>query len=262
LKEIEKRQAEERDDKYDTKEGSEKLDFKSQGENPKEENEKLSVNDKNSNVTEKPTGASGENSKDAGFKSGKESVGMHYSNLISDKREFLNDIQSGMSEYDIGNKYDISYGNLDLIIQDMFGEKGPRSYSELFHHLEDVGVDGALNDIKKKEADERGEGKLVKNNLENNSSDDFSLSEDQESDKNKSSKDYEGIDQFKEDKGDDFKGIDENGDGGDKDYNRLDNDIKDRGNDFDGIDSPQEKEDKDFDDIDEVHSEGGAESGR
>ncbi len=77
----------------------------------------------------------------------------------------------------------------------------------------------------------------------------------------KQSNDYEGIDQTRGDKGEDFKGIDKYDGESHIDYHGLDDTITEKGSDFDGIDSPQEKGDKDYDDIDEEYPKAGVESG-
>jgi hypothetical protein len=74
-------------------------------------------------------------------------------------------------------------------------------------------------------------------------------------------KDYSGVDQTKKDKGEDFKDIDKNIDKRDKDYNGMDDTPRGEGNDFDGIDKPQERGDRDYDNIDERPPEGKGESG-
>ena len=112
-------------------------------------------------------------------------------------------------------------------------------------------LDEVLNDIKEREA----------NRFEQNSPHEFGSAEDDKSNRNKSSKDYEGIDQSMSAKGNDFKGIEDHSDNNIKDFNNLDDNILEGYKDFDGIDSPQEKGDRDYDNIDEGNPEGGVESG-
>jgi len=224
------------------------------------ENESVSDDTQSPEFGKESPGTRGENSSDPGFRNRKLENGVNYRHFIDDKREFLNDIKSGMTELDITKKYSISNSTLNLIIQDMLGENGPRTSTSLFYHLQNREIDDVLNDIKKREEKERGEG-MYNSNLEKTSPEGDSSAAISGSQKNVSSYDYTGIDQTHTDKGEDFKGIEEDGDDSDKDYNRLDDIVPERGSDFDGIDNPQEKEDKDYDNIVEEHPEVGGESG-
>ena len=75
----------------------------------------------------------------------------------------------------------------------------------------------------------------------------------------RSSKDYDGIDESPDDKRSDYDGIDTNPDNDKSDIKTLNGGFNEQGNDYDGIDNPQESVDKDYDNVDESYGEGGYE---
>ncbi|MHA1985252.1 MAG: GIY-YIG nuclease family protein [Promethearchaeota archaeon] len=180
VKEIEEREAEKEGEKSETEKGSEKPENETNethpeeenpsseeiGENDREEksddpeekpleeplseNERVSDDNQSPEVAEESTEATDGNSSDANLSKIMPGIGVNYKDLIDDKREFLNDIKKGMTTFEIFGKYKIDPSTLNLVISDMFGEKGPNSYKGLYYDLQNKDIDEVLDDIKKR----------------------------------------------------------------------------------------------------------------
>ena len=68
---------------------------------------------------------------------------------ISDKREFLKDIQE-MKKKDINTKYDMDGKSINLRIKEMLGHQEVKNYSEAKKYLENKNLDDVLKDINKR----------------------------------------------------------------------------------------------------------------
>ena len=111
---------------------------------------------KNPEWVEKMTKINQERAKDPEWREKMREIGKQYRKEISDKQQFLEDIQN-MQKKDINEKYNMDGKTVNRRIKEMLGENGVNNYTEAKDYLQDKDINDVLKDIAKKEEENQGE---------------------------------------------------------------------------------------------------------
>ena len=130
---------------------------------------------------EKMTKINQERAKDPDWREKMREIGKQYRKEISDKQQFLNDIKNNIPKKELVEKYGMGGKTMNKRIEEMLGENGVKNYTDAKEYLKDKDLDEILNDIKEREAEERGDKSEDEENTEEPEEIDKEPSEDRDS---------------------------------------------------------------------------------
>jgi len=85
--------------------------------------------------------------------------------IISNKREFLNDIKN-LQKNEIDHKYGMAAKTVTNKIKEMLGEHGVKNYTEAKEYLKDKNVEDVMKDIEKRSAEKEDDQQRSESNVE------------------------------------------------------------------------------------------------